>query len=269
MTYPSSAARTNLTSNDVRIESTELGRGAFRVCLAGTFVGGNRNGQEAACKRFKPQFRAMEQEYFAGDYAIVDKVVTVANDWNRWCKEGREIMVNRGSIHYSNSGIPYLVEPYIRYYEKFTGNTGWIAPNDEWHVRAMEAFSHFSYHFLNGSAIVCDLQGRYKYNRYDTTKSRFELTDPAICSRRRLYGLTDLGEKGIESFFACHECNEFCGGNWKRPYGVRQWFPLSQGTSMLSSRLSDRLKLSSPATFRMGMNNIIEEDELSDYSDAY
>ena len=49
--------------------------------------------------------------------------------------------------------------------------------------------------------IVCDLQGRYRHNRRVNSKSRFELTDPAICSRRRTYGHTDLGEKGIESFF--------------------------------------------------------------------
>ena len=61
----SSAARTNLTSSDVRISNRNIGEGTFRVCLGGTYIGGNRNGQEAACKRFKPRFRSMEMEFFA------------------------------------------------------------------------------------------------------------------------------------------------------------------------------------------------------------
>ena len=52
-------------------------------------------------------------------------------------------------------------------------------------------------------------QGRYR-NQY--RKCRFELTDPAICSRARDYGPTDLGEKGIQSFFKTHVCNKvYCG----------------------------------------------------------
>mmetsp|Transcript_4290 Transcript_4290/g.7158 ORF Transcript_4290/g.7158 Transcript_4290/m.7158 type:complete len:96 (-) Transcript_4290:373-660(-) len=91
--------------------------------------------------------------------------------------------------------------------------------------------------------------------------SRFELSDPAICSRQRSYGPTDLGEKGIESFFSNHHCNEHCNDNWRRPRSPAQWFPRTQGTSMLSSRISNKLRLQSCATFRMGMNNTIEEEE--------
>lgn len=265
------AARTNLTSDDVRIGNEELGRGTFRVCLSGTFVGGNRNNQEAACKRFKPQFRPMEEEYFAKDFQIADKVIEIATDWNEFCPRGKEILVNRGTIHYSNSGIKYLVEPLIRYYQKFTSNSGWIGDSDDWEVRCMEAFSHYSYHRMGGQMIICDLQGRYRNNnRYRSSsrsKSRFELTDPAICSRHRRYGPTDLGEKGIDSFFANHTCNEFCQDHWARPRGVvRNWFAESQGTTMLSSTLSSKLKLTSRATFGINKMNAIAEDYEDDSS---
>jgi hypothetical protein len=270
MSYPS-AARTNLTSHDVAIHSNKIGEGAFRVCLEGTFVGGNRNGQAAVCKRFKPHLRHLEDEYFMNDFSTIDLVVKVADKWNSWCQRGWEIVVNRGSIHHSRSGIPYLVEPYIRDYDKFLGNNGWIGCNSCWKVRIMEAFVHYSYH-VSGSSnfIVCDLQGQYKHNRRNFSKSRFELTDPAICSRHRGYGMTDLGEKGIDSFFANHQCNEFCQGDWARPTNPYQWFPRSQGTSMMASTFSDKLRLTSTATFRIGTNNMIEEEgSLSDYSDAY
>lgn len=266
------AARTNLTSDDVRIEEYVLGEGSFRICLAGTYVGGNRNGQDAACKRFRREFRHMEDEFFSQDFRIADKVIDIATDWNEICDKGKEILVNRGSIHYSRSGIKYLVEPLIRYYEKYTSNTGWIGNTDRWQVRCLEAFSHYSYHRSGGEMLICDIQGRYRNNRYNPSKSRFELADPAICSRNRRFGPTDLGEKGIDSFFANHVCNEFCNNNWARPRGqCRQWFTLSAGTTMLSSRVSNHLRLSSRATFRQNIDQFMqrgytipEEDDESD-----
>eukprot|EP00934_Nitzschia_sp_Nitz4_P005187 Nitzschia sp. Nitz4//scaffold183_size43938//3017//3832//NITZ4_007263-RA/size43938-processed-gene-0.48-mRNA-1//1//CDS//3329539593//5177//frame0 len=262
------AARTNLTSHDVRIENRVIGDGTFRVCLAGTFVGGNRNNQEAACKRFKPEFREMEDEFFSKDFQIADKVIEIATEWNEICPRNKEILVNRGNIHQSNSRIKYLVEPLIRYYEKFTSNTGWIGDKGDWEVRCMEAFSHFSYEYSDGGILICDIQGRYRDNRrYRGGKSRFELSDPAICSRTRRYGPTDLGEKGIDLFFANHECNEFCQRHWSRPYGrPRQWFPQSSGTTMLPSRMNNVLMLTSRATFRHTMGMILEDYDDDDSS---
>jgi Alpha-kinase family len=269
------AARTNLTSGSVTIHSEVLGEGSFRTCLAGTFVGGNRNGQEAACKRFKPQYRHMEDEFFSQDFQIIDKIVTIATDWNDFCDAGKEILVNQGTIHTSGSGIKYLVEPMVRYFEKFTSNSGWIGDTNDWTVRCMEAFTHYSYHRMGGQMIVCDIQGRYKFNRYARSKSRFELTDPAICSRARRYGPTDLAEKGIDSFFANHCCNEFCQSHWARPSGQpRQWFPKTKGTTMLTSRYDNQLSLNSGADFRKNLGQMahglgrITEDYDSDL-DSY
>ena len=265
MTDHSSAARTNLSSDDVHISNRKLGEGAFHVCLEGTFIGGNRNQQEAACKRFKPQYRSMESEFFAKDFEIADRTIRSAEGWNDFCQYGKEILVSKRSIHYSNSYIKYLVKPLIRHYDKYTSNTGWIGNTNNWQVRCMEAFTHYTYHESGGQLIVCDIQGRYKHTRYSKDKSRFELSDPAICSRRRLYGPTDLGEKGIDSFFSNHVCNEFCNSGWNKPNRPHQWFPLSKGTSMLSSRVSNNLQLTSRATFRMGMDSIMECDSDSDY----
>ena len=262
--HNSSAARTNLTSDEVRISNYKIGEGVFRVCLEGTYIGGNRNQQEAACKRFKPQFRQIEDEYFASDFRIARKCIEVAEEWNSFCPLGKEIMFSYGDVKQSNSGIKYLVEPLIRYFTKYTSNSGWISQTEGWAGDAMEAFSHFSYHKTGGQMLICDLQGRYRFNRFSREKCRFELTDPAICSRRRNYGPTDLGEKGIDSFFANHVCNEFCDQHWQRPRYSKQWFPLTKGTSMLSSRVSHKLYLQSRATFRIGLDGILEEDSDDD-----
>ena len=110
--------------------------------------------------------------------------------------------------------------------------------------------------------IVCDLQGRYRHNKYNKGKSRFELTDVAICSRRCTYGPTDLGEKGIDSFFNNHRCNQFCSVDtkWQRPRKTRQWFPKSSSTSMMRSSQSHLLNLRNQSTFRPGVLGILEED---------
>jgi len=240
------AARTNLTSANVNIhENHVIGVGTFRTCFAGTYVGGTRNGQDAACKRFKPEFWNMEDEYFAQDVKIGQNVIMMATKWNEFCEKGKEIVVNSGTIHTSRSGIKYLVEPFIPKYEKFTSNNGYIADTKTVRVRCMEAFTHYSYHHTGGEMIVCDLQGRYKKKK----NRRFELSDPAICSRRRQYGPTDLGEKGIDSFFANHRCNEFCQSHWIKPLGQpRCWFPQSSGSTMLPSDCTDRLSLKNPTT---------------------
>ncbi|KAG7372734.1 alpha-kinase family protein [Nitzschia inconspicua] len=233
MGYPFSAARTNLTSIYVRIGNSKIGEGAFRECLEGTYIGGNRNGQEAVCKRFKPQFRALEEEYFSRDFRVIEKAVEIADQWNGFCDEGEEILINKGSIHKSNSGIPYLVEPLIRCFTRFTSNGGWINHDEnDRRVECMEAFSHFSYHESNGELIICDLQGRYRFDKYTGRRSRFELTDPAICSRDNCYGVTDLGWQGIESFFSNHQCNQFCQDHWSQPLYPLQYFPRTEGTFM-------------------------------------
>mmetsp|Transcript_3852 Transcript_3852/g.8294 ORF Transcript_3852/g.8294 Transcript_3852/m.8294 type:complete len:269 (+) Transcript_3852:718-1524(+) len=268
MSY-SSAARTNLSSTDVRISSRKLGEGAFRVCLEGHYVGGNRNNQEAACKRFKPMFRSMEDEYFAKDFEIADVAIVYAENWNNFCESDEIILITKGHIIHSNSGIRYLAEPLIRGFTKFTSNNGWIDQDEGWTTEAMEAFSHYTYHCSGGNHLVCDLQGRYRDNRnYRGGKSRFELTDVAICSRTRCFGPTDLCEKGIETFFHNHVCNQFCnhGRTWLRPYSTRDWFPrIGKATSMFPSFHTPMLYTRNRAQYAIGVTSVAEEDDSDDW----
>lgn len=262
----SSAARTNLTSNRVQLHPDNvIGEGAFRLAYAGTYLCGNRNSQEAVCKCFKSQYAGLESDFFSSDFDVADRAIRYAEEWNDFCEHDETILITRGDIH-TIRGRKYLVEPLIRNFTKFTSNNGWIAGDEGWHGEAMEAFSHFSYHRSGGNLIVCDLQGRYKHNRYVNSKSRFELTDIAICSRRCSYGPTDLGEKGIDSFFNSHVCNQFCNvnGHWARPKRTRQWFPKSSSTSMIRSSQANLLALTNRSTFQPGFGGILEEASDSD-----
>jgi len=263
----SSAARTNLTSNRVQIHRDEIaGEGAFRTAYAGTYIGGNRNNQEAICKCFKSQYHGLESDFFAADFKVADKAIQYAEDWNVICDSDETILITRGDVH-TIGQRKYLVEPLIRNFTKFTSNNGWISDEEGWSGEAMEAYSHYTYHRSGGNLIVCDLQGRYKPNRFTKSKSRFELTDVAICSRRCTYGPTDLGEKGIDSFFNSHVCNQFCGvdGHWARPKLTRQWFPQSSSTSMMRSSQAHLLNLNNRSTFQPGYGGILEEDSDCDY----
>ncbi|CAJ1968339.1 unnamed protein product [Cylindrotheca closterium] len=260
MTNPSAAARTNLTFKDVDISREKLGEGSFRECYEGIYIGGHRNTQDAACKRFKSQYAAsIEQEFFAQDeFKISESAIHMAECWNEFCDKNKKIIMSQGSV-YEQDGRKYLIEPLIRDFTKFNSNSGWIGDAaSEWQVRCMEAFTHFTYHKSGGQSIVCDIQGRYRKDKFKKTKCRFELSDPAICSRSRSYGLTDLGEKGIDSFFANHQCNEFCQHTWSRPKQTKAWFPVAKGTSMVSSEVAAQLSLTTPPRFRLGRNGLLE-----------
>lgn len=263
----SSAARTNLTSNSVHIHTDRLiGSGSFRLAYAGTYIGGNRNNQEAVCKCFRNQYHGLESDFFRSDFRVADRAIQYAEEWNDFCESDEKILITKGSVH-DLGGKKYLVEPLIRNFTKFTSNNGWISSDEGWCSEAMEAFSHYTYHRSGGMLLVCDLQGRYRDNRrFNKSKSRFELTDVAVCSRRVTYGPTDLGEKGIDSFFNNHRCNEFCKGHWQRPRRTQQWFPKSSSTSMMRSSQAHLLNLNNRSTFRPGYGGILEEDsEDSDY----
>ena len=61
----------------------------------------------------------------------------------------------------------------------------------------------------------------------------YMLTDPAICSVAREYGECDLGQRGIDSFFRSHVCNEWC-----EHLDIEYERPEYMGTAPLPQRMS-------------------------------
>ena len=275
------AARTNLTSTRVQIHEDEyIGHGSFRTVCRGTYLNGNRNGQAAVCKRFHKRYRDTEYErvLFDKDELITAKAIDMASEWNNFCPKGREITINCGyqveHTSYHGEAVTFLVEPLIRDFVKYTSNNGWInrGATSAMEIKVAEAFCHYTYHRSGGSLIVADIQGRFKKKSGGGRTgqySRFEYTDLAICSRNRHYGPSDMGAKGIESFFANHVCNEFCSqsGRWSAPRDPQSWFDADPSTSMMSSDMDVYLGLRTNARFRNvgGMLQIDEGDENSDY----
>ena len=70
--------------------------------------------------------------------------------------------------------------------------------------------------------MVCDLQGVLET---DCSPPVYKLTDPVIHysssrGRTNVFGRTDRGKKGINSFFRTHKCSELCRAlnrEWIRP----------------------------------------------------
>ena len=138
------------------------------------------------------------------------------------------------------SGQKVLSEPFIQNYQKFNSNSGWSDDSIAW-GEVMQALSHFSYHVSRGYYVLCDLQGGI-YQREAV------LSDPVILSRDRKYGVTDLGPKGISSFFSHHDCNRFCRSSWIKPANPIPHFRPLPGTTMI--RRSVPKRLSRPARTR-------------------
>ncbi|KAL7471353.1 hypothetical protein ACHAXS_011667 [Conticribra weissflogii] len=76
----------------------------------------------------------------------------------------------------------------------------------------LQAFSHFTYRYTNKRVLVCDLQGIFNT---DAVPPTIELTDPAIHyastkGRRMVFGRTDKGKPGMNTFFRTHKCSNIC-----------------------------------------------------------
>ena len=60
---------------------------------------------------------------------------------------------------------------------------------------------------------MCDLQGHREWDDglpHAGERYYYLLTDPAICTPCHEYGESDLGQSGIDAFFAHHTYNKWC-----------------------------------------------------------
>jgi hypothetical protein len=164
----------------------------------------------------KAMEKSMELVDHFNNERIIDRVVRM-NRPQVWTFE------HNGSLM---SGQKVMQEPFVHNYQKFNSNTGWADVDMDW-SRVMQALSHYSYHKSGGQFVLCDLQG-------GVYSDGVVLTDPVILSRRGGYGVTDLGPRGISSFFSRHKCNEFCRHSWQKPRDCNTYHAEQQGTSMMA-----------------------------------
>ena len=203
--------------------------GQSRWVAKGVYTHGPRAGQACVCKWFKSG-QVFDKINFDMDIEAMQMALNIVREWNNREFINKVVKVNVPEVWSSEkqfgrwAGTKALQEPFIENYAKFNSNSGWADNSTQWY-RVMQALSHFSYHISGGKYVLCDLQGGVYSNTV-------VLTDPVILSKNEKFGLTDLGSKGISTFFSRHKCNEFCKKNWATPSDRRCHFNPRQGTSI-------------------------------------
>lgn len=136
-------------------------------------------------------------------------IVTLFNNANIWDKKVHVIILEIWRVSQTPHVRQYLkdtlilVEPFLQWFEKYNSNKDWSDDSTEV-GRAMQALSYFSYHVTKGQYLLCDVQGGYMMNTGEG-EDEFTLTDPALLSRKCEFGMSDLGVRGMEAFFAAHK----------------------------------------------------------------
>lgn len=222
---------TNASFSNYNLENP-FAEGGFRWVAKGSYTSGARNGEPCVCKWFKTG-HVLEASFFSLDIKTTEKSLVLVKEFNSRRFVNKIVMINIPEVWTFTSGSgswagkKVLQEPFIENYVKFNSNSGWADGSTPW-PRVMQALSHFSYHVSGGQFVLCDLQGGIYSNAV-------ALTDPVILSRSKSYGVTDLGPRGISSFFSNHCCNEFCKGSWSKPADTTRYFTPQQGTSMMAT----------------------------------
>lgn len=229
------SARKNL-STTAQFEQSDLdnpfAQGAFRYVAIGKYTSGPRNNEKCVCKWFKTGV-VYENHYYDTDIKVSHEAVKLIDEWNNAKLIDKTVQMNMPEVwvfvkESSRPGQKFMEEPFIDNYQKFNSNSGWNDSDLPW-PKVMQALSHYSYHNSQGMFLLCDLQG-------GAYRDGIVLTDPVVMSRvEGDYGPTDLGQKGISTFFARHTCNEFCRKNWLKPPSPKAFHPEVQGTTMFSA----------------------------------
>lgn len=152
--------RTNGGSSDAVVEGgPPFAEGTFKVCRKARYQDGHRRGETAIVKQFK-QGSPFEERYFQEELNIVREAERIVAAFNETGVLGRRrVRVNIPNIARAyKSGVNYLIEPFIEGFQKFNSNTGWADTSSQ-AAQAMQALSHFSYHFSKREFLLCDVQG--------------------------------------------------------------------------------------------------------------
>jgi len=251
------AMRSNL-SCDCTFRNQVFAEGTFRLCYLGEYSSGARKSQPCVVKVFRSG-SVFQDDFFRFDLQAVDKAIDIVARWNLLHSDLKPIFVNTATVWTQSEGHQkgqrMLVEPFIRDWQRFNSNSGWARKGDSsgWNGIA-QALSHFSYHVTGGQLLLCDLQG-------GSTRQGLVLSDPVIHSRggQRVFGVTDLGVNGINTFFHRHRCTERCRPEWAQPRDTYAAYPLREGSTM--QKLSSAAASSSKNT----MQSIHEDEGEDDY----
>mmetsp|Transcript_20175 Transcript_20175/g.43555 ORF Transcript_20175/g.43555 Transcript_20175/m.43555 type:complete len:390 (+) Transcript_20175:205-1374(+) len=258
----SSSSRHNI-SDKAKFEGKDLNKpfasGSFRWVAKGRYTSGPRKGDPCVVKWFK-EGGVLQKHYFASDIAASEMATRLIEQWNReqFLPGNKLVRINLPQV-WTSSKPPYvkvLAEPFIEKYRKFNSNTGWADTKTDW-ACVMQAISHYSFHVSKGNLLLCDLQG-------GVFRDGAVLTDPVVMSYTREYGPTDLGRRGIQNFFANHQCNQYCRDYWLKPRERKNFHKASACTLMVTPPAcsSTASSVRSMVSVQYKRNNVVLQKEV-------
>ena len=202
-----------------KFDTSPFAFGASRAAYKGRLVAPtNKSGVQVVVKKFKREF-AHNKDDWNVDLEVSQKADELAQQFNNITGTSRPIHFSQ-PLPMMITDTPYFGSTTCREgewvtaecfipgrYTKWSSNAGWVNNEEMGGGGSLPAFSHWTWVQTDGQLIVCDLQGVR-----DITPSivGYWLTDPAINSRSKRYGNTDLGHLGITLFFRSHRCTQFC-----------------------------------------------------------
>jgi hypothetical protein len=255
-------------SNSVSCDPNNIvGFGTFKKVHLARYNDGFRVGSLAVIKHFKNP-SSLEDSYYQNQPFIVEVASKLIDGFNQLRIIDQPVSLSEPQVWVDSESMETsLVEPFIENFEKFNSNTGWVNPDRKAWNSAMQALSHFSYHITQGKAPgafifssignLLPFQDSYYYATFKEALRRVAWFSPIrlscrceapksctrICilhstqfHRKQGFGATDLGCKGIETFFCHHVCTEFCCSHWALPDACStKSFPRKHNTTMMLS----------------------------------
>lgn len=253
-----SSARENI-SHKAEADTTRLfAQGHFKLAYSGNYTEGKRKDQACVVKVFK-KGSAFQASFFGTELQVSAKALEIVTQFNRDKIIDKRLRLNLPTVwEFVETREKCLVEPRIQNFENFNSNSGWTPRVSSLWTDAMQALSHYSYHISKQTLLLCDLQG-------GSYRDGFVLTDPVIMSNddasKQQYGPTDLGPRGISTFFAYHQCNRYCRPEWRFPEDRRVYYPKRKGSTMELKHLPTRW---SRESMTVATTTIAEEDSETD-----
>lgn len=214
----------------IRFDQTPFAEGGLKLAFRARVIKGTYEGfptgTKCVAKFVKSELWRQGMRLSERDIEMQDEAKRLVDLWTstvRPTKNGhschahmrvaRLSHINGGRMcgtHRMRDGEAFIVEQVINgEFEKFNSNTGWSCGN----ASLPDALSHWSWVQTEGSMLLCDLQGhrgRPGGPKCGSETYYYMFTDPVIMTPRGRFGSTDLGQQGIETFFAHHKCNDLC-----------------------------------------------------------
>ena len=216
-------------STTISISTEPVTRGNMRIAYRALLGDRHRHHGDASCyfleDKPRKDYRSsiLKESCFFGEYDTFTRMKDQAHVQaaaNAFAEIFNEVVKKHGiaarRIQYSPVSVVtipgrpyqlyYILEPCIEgKHIKFDRTVILNGFKEEMYL-ILKTFSHFTYNYSEGRALVTDIQGTVESDEYI-------LTDPTIHTskpKRILRDPSNLGLAGMSAFFKAHECNDIC-----------------------------------------------------------